>query len=276
MHALLVRCADRLFALPTAIVEQTLIVDRASLDRIRAAGQLEWRGRSYPAHVLRQMLGMEDAGPASRRRVPFVLVKAGDQRAAFEVDELFAHQEVVMKNVGVQVARVAGISGAAVLGSGEVVLILNPLRLAQRALLAGGATGSSHVSAPDAAPSSVIMVVDDSVTVRRITARLLARRGYGVAEARNGQEALSQLERATPRAVLLDIEMPGMDGFELLRRMRGDARLRDVPVIIISSRSADKHREQALRLGANVFLGKPFAERELLERLDALIGAAHR
>jgi chemosensory pili system protein ChpA (sensor histidine kinase/response regulator) len=116
-----------------------------------------------------------------------------------------------------------------------------------------------------------VMVVDDSATVRKITARVLSRRGYRVTEARDGIEALEMLQAGTPGAMLLDIEMPRMDGFELLRRVRGDARWRELPVIMITSRTADKHREMAMQLGADLFLGKPFEEQDLLAQVARVL-----
>jgi len=119
---------------------------------------------------------------------------------------------------------------------------------------------------PQAAP--VIMVVDDSLTVRKITSRLLEREGYQVVTAKDGLDALEQLRDVLPAAMLVDIEMPRMDGFDLTRNVRGDARTRHIPIIVISSRTAEKHRAQAQSLGVNAFLGKPFQEAELLEQLE--------
>jgi chemosensory pili system protein ChpA (sensor histidine kinase/response regulator) len=277
MQVLLIRCGGQLFAIPSAIVEQTRTMDLESLEGVRGTGHIEWRGRAYPHYSLRGLLGLPASAPPPRRRSSVVLVKTGSERAAVEVDELSAHQEVVVKSIGAQVARVAGIAGAAVLGSGEVVLILNPVRLVQRA----AAPGAAHAVLPEPAipappqAAATIMVIDDSVTMRRITSRVLSRHGYSVVEARDGVEALGKLQLARPDAVLLDIEMPRMDGFELLRRIRDDARWRDLPVMMITSRTADKHRQYARELGVEVFLGKPFEESDLIAQLTGLLAAVH-
>ena len=119
-----------------------------------------------------------------------------------------------------------------------------------------------------------VMVVDDSLTIRRVTGRLLARAGYQVIEARDGVDALEKLRGALPKVLLLDIEMPRMDGFELARRVRDDPRLRHVPMIVISSRTGDKPRRHAAELGVNLFLGKPYQEDALLGFIASYVAGA--
>jgi chemosensory pili system protein ChpA (sensor histidine kinase/response regulator) len=222
------------------------------------------------------VLGNADVVPEMRRRYPILLVHSGSQRVALQVDEIRGNQEVVVKNVGAQLARVVGISGATVLGDGEVVLILNPVALASRPPLAA-APGTVPVSAlPATAPepaAPTVMVVDDSLTVRKITSRLLTREGYQVVLAKDGVDALEQLREVTPDVVLSDIEMPRMDGFELLRNIRADQRLAALPVIMITSRTAEKHRNLALELGASDYLGKPYDEEQLLALLASYVRA---
>nr|MBP8194727.1 response regulator [Azonexus sp.] len=178
------------------------------------------------------------------------------------------NQEVVVKNIGAQMARVVGIAGATVLGDGKVVLILNPVALASRAPVA--TVQSAIPVVPEPAATAVeslptVMVVDDSLTVRKITSRLLMREGYQVVLAKDGVDALEQLIEVMPDVILSDIEMPRMDGFDLVRNIRADERLRSLPVIMITSRTADKHRNYALEIGANHYLGKPYDEVELLD-----------
>ncbi len=184
------------------------------------------------------------------------------------VDELKGNQEVVVKNIGAQMSRVVGIAGATVLGDGKVVLILNPVALASRAPVVS--VQSAIPVAPEPVASEMenlptVMVVDDSLTVRKITSRLLMREGYQVVLAKDGVDALEQLSEVMPDVILSDIEMPRMDGFDLVRNIRADERLRGLPIIMITSRTADKHRNYALEIGANHYLGKPYDEVELLE-----------
>jgi chemosensory pili system protein ChpA (sensor histidine kinase/response regulator) len=168
-------------------------------------------------------------------------------------------------------ARIVGVSGATVLGDGEIVLILNPVALASRSLTSKDASSEAIVPqspAPAAPPSQpTVMVVDDSLTVRKITGRLLEREGYRVVTAKDGVEALERLIESVPDVILSDIEMPRMDGFDLLRNIRADEHMRDVPVIMITSRLGDKHRLRAEEIGASHYLGKPYEESELLELL---------
>jgi chemosensory pili system protein ChpA (sensor histidine kinase/response regulator) len=188
---------------------------------------------------------------------------------------------VVVKNVGTQVARLAGILGATILGNGEIVLIINPVQLITRApeppVLAavadmrGEATDVDGEASDDAAPPMeavpTIMVVDDSLTVRRVTQRLLERSGYGVLLAKDGVDALRQLQEVKPDAMLVDIEMPKMDGYDLTRNVRGTRATADIPIIMITSRTAEKHRSKAFEVGVNEYLGKPYQEDELLRLL---------
>jgi chemosensory pili system protein ChpA (sensor histidine kinase/response regulator) len=160
------------------------------------------------------------------------------------------------------------VAGATVLADGGIVLIINPVQLVQHArLVSERAAAPAAPPAPAAPAAAVVMVVDDSLTMRKITSRLLEREGYQVLTAKDGLDALEQMKDALPAVMLVDIEMPRMDGFDLTRILRGDPRTRDVPIIMISSRTAQKHRSQAAELGVNVFLGKPYPEAELLQHI---------
>jgi chemosensory pili system protein ChpA (sensor histidine kinase/response regulator) len=166
------------------------------------------------------------------------------------------------------------VAGATVLADGRIVLIVNPVQLVQRARVAAERTTAPAVPAAPAAP--VVMVVDDSLTVRKITSRLLEREGYQVLTAKDGLDALAQMAEALPDVMLVDIEMPRMDGFDLARNLRGDPRTRSMPIIMISSRTAEKHRNQAAELGVNIFLGKPYPEAELLQHIAGYIRDGRR
>ena len=201
-----------------------------------------------------------------------------------QVDDVVGNREVVVKHVGPQLARMPGIAGATVLGTGDIVLILNPVALAQHLehhpeLLSQYALASSEQHAASsalAAPAVRVMVVDDSLTVRRVMQRLFEREGYQVLLAKDGVDALEQLHALEPAAMpallLVDVEMPRMDGFDLTRNVRSDDKTRAIPVIMITSRSADKHRAHAFELGVNAYFGKPFQEEELLAEVGRLLG----
>ncbi len=275
-QALLVRAGNRSWAIPSSMIAQVLELKSDALERLRSEGGTEWQGEHYSYRYLPRLLGDAHTQPEVQRFNWVLLLRAGAQTLALHVDALRGNQEIVVKNAGPQIARLVGVSGATVLGDGEIVLILNPVALASRslggdeALLAeGGAQG-----APAAVHIPTIMVVDDSLTVRKISGRLLEREGYRVITAKDGVDALEKLLETVPDVILSDIEMPRMDGFDLVRNVRADERTRAVPVIMITSRLADKHRRYAEEVGANNYLGKPYQEEELLGLLAAYTGRA--
>ncbi len=281
-QVVLLASGGKTYALPSLLVEQVQQLKEAALAAANAAGALESQGQQVPLHYLSNLLGESEARAQIQRHTPVLLLRNGNDRLALQVDEVLGNREVVIKNVGPQLARMAGIAGATVLGSGEIVLILNPVALAQHLeqrpelrarFAAGGAAGARGEGGAVQPRDALIMVVDDSLTVRRVTQRLLEREGYQVLLAKDGVDALEQLQGVTPALMLVDIEMPRMDGFDLTRNVRGDARTRDIPIIMITSRSADKHRNYALELGVNAYFGKPFQEPLLLAAISGLLQA---
>ena len=220
--------------------------------------------------------------PVAQRISPVLVLRSAGERIAVHVDEVVANQEVVVKNLGPQLARMTGIVGATVLGSGDIVLILNPVQLAQTArsqavrddvpaAVMAHARSETEGLAVGLQTLPTVMVVDDSLTVRRVTQRLLSREGYQVVLAKDGVDALEQLQTFPPDVMLVDIEMPRMDGFDLTRNIRSDPRHRHIPIIMITSRTAEKHRRHAAELGVDAYLGKPYQEDALLEMLTVHI-----
>jgi len=270
---LMVRAGEMTYAIPSAMVEQVRQVKSADMDILHRERQVEWQGNIYPLHYLPHMLGNMEVVQENLPRNPVLLLRSGEQRIALHVDELLGNQEVMVKNIGPQLARLSGIAGATVLGNGTVVMILNPAQLAQRI----GVTSKpgKDTSAKPLSTQPLIMVVDDSLTVRKITSRMLLRAGYQVVTATDGVDALEKLEEFTPKVMLLDIEMPRMDGFALARQLRRDPKTHDLPIIMITSRTADKHREYAMQLGVNTYMGKPYQEDDLLQNIADFI-AVHK
>jgi chemosensory pili system protein ChpA (sensor histidine kinase/response regulator) len=276
----MVTAGNRRYAIPSSMIEQATEHKPDGAAQIRSAGSIEWLGNRYPYHYLPRLLDEAGAAPPLARRHWILLIKGGTERVALEVDGLSGNQEVVVKAVGPQLARVPGLAGATVLGNGEVALIINPVALATRATERTSApmlAEVAHIEVPvtAAATAPTVMVVDDSLTVRKIAGRLLARHGYQVLTAKDGVDALEQLGEVIPDVMLLDIEMPRMDGFDLARNIRADKLLKHIPIIMITSRTADKHRQHAAEIGVNHYLGKPYDEEELLARIRECIGKAH-
>ena len=267
-HVLLVRSGAATYAIPSATVEQVRQVKPAELAQFYRDRKVEWQGHAYPLHYLPHLLGDSASAPENLRHNPLLLLRSGEQRIALHVDGLLGNQEAMVKSTGPQLAQLPFIAGATVQGNGVVALILNPAQLAQR--VAAAPAGAAAPEQPRTQP--LVMVVDDSLTVRKVTTRLLTRAGYQVATAKDGVDALGQLGENLPDAMLpdvmlLDIEMPRMDGFELTKHLRRDARTQLLPIIMITSRAADKHRDYALQLGVNAYLGKPYQEEELLREI---------
>lgn len=273
-QAVLVHAGERCYAIPSAMVEQVSEMDPEAMQAIRQAGGNGWQGAHYPWHYLPRLLGDAAAAPSATHPAWLLQIKSGADRLALEVDGLAGNQEIVVKPMGPQLARVPGLLGATVLAEGEIVLLFNPVTLLARAIerrLAASLTTSSAPATAASTAAPLVMVVDDSLTVRKITSRLLTRNGYRVLTAKDGVDALEQLHGELPAVMLVDIEMPRMDGFSLTRAIRADARLAAIPIIIITSRTAEKHRQHAQEAGVNHYLGKPYNEDELLQHIADFI-----
>jgi chemosensory pili system protein ChpA (sensor histidine kinase/response regulator) len=271
-QTLMVRSDEGIYAIPAAMVEQVRQLKSGSMEALYRERQVEWQGKIYPLHYLPQMLGDTERVPANQPRNTVLLLHSGEQRIALHVDQLIGNQESVVKDIGPQLSRLAGIAGATVQGNGQVVLILNPIQMAQRIPTEVQKTGPTTAELLRSQP--LVMVVDDSLTVRKITSRMLTRAGYQVVTAKDGVDALEQLAEISPAVMLLDVEMPRMDGFELAKQLRRDSKTKDLPIIMITSRTAAKHRDYALEIGVNAYLGKPFQEDEVLQRIAQFVGAA--
>ncbi len=256
------------FAVQSALVEQIVQMKPEALTEAYQAQRLEVAGERVPFYFLGSLLEIPGVKPVAQRVAPVVVLRAGATRIALHVDTVVPNQEVVIKHIGPQLARLAGVAGATVLGNGDIVLILNPVQLAM-ARVAGqlGKGKAATFSASELQTAATVMVVDDSVTVRKVTQRLLMREGYNVVLAKDGVDALRQMQEVVPDVMLVDIEMPRMDGFDLTKNVREHADFANVPIIMITSRTADKHRNHALSLGVDVFLGKPFSEDDLLRHV---------
>ena len=256
------------FAVQSALVEQIVQMKPEALTEAYQAQRVEIAGERVPFYFLGSLLEIPGVKPVAQRVAPVVVLRAGATRIALHVDTVVPNQEVVIKHIGPQLARLAGVAGATVLGNGDIVLILNPVQLAM-ARVAGqlGKGKAATFSASELQTAATVMVVDDSVTVRKVTQRLLMREGYNVVLAKDGVDALRQMQEVIPDVMLVDIEMPRMDGFDLTKNVREHADFANVPIIMITSRTADKHRNHALSLGVDVFLGKPFSEDDLLRHV---------
>lgn len=270
-HALLVRVADQQFALPLPAVAGIARVSSADLERhlIEDVPTFAYGDQVYRFRYLAQYLGLKTSAiPEDESSISVILIHSGDNSTALVVDEVLGSREIVVKSVGPQIASIRGVAGATILGDGSIVIILDATSLVR---------GDVRVQPPSLAPVKevdqriFVLVVDDSITVRRVTQRLLERNGMRVMTAKDGVDAVSIMQDHNPDIVLLDIEMPRMDGYEVAAYMRGDSRLANVPIIIITSRVGEKHRKRAFELGVDDYLGKPYQESQLLDAIATLI-----
>jgi chemosensory pili system protein ChpA (sensor histidine kinase/response regulator) len=268
-QVVMVRAGALTFALPALMVEQVHKVKSMALAEALAKGYFEWSGRIYPLHYLGSLVASE-LGAESHLYTPLILLKSGQHLLALHVDEIVSNQEVVMKPIGPQLARLPGIVGASVLGDGQIIYMLNPIQIAHREELVVGSVKITHAKKTQDT-RQVALVVDDSLMMRKVLSRLLEREGYRVVTAIHGIDALQVLQEVTPDIILTDIEMPNMDGFELVRQLRSDATTLKTPIIMISSRTAEKHQALAQALGVNDFMGKPIHDEALLENIARLL-----
>ncbi len=272
-QVVLVRSGTHLYALPSIMVEQLQKLKTGLLAAAYEAKAIHWADREYPIHYFSRLIGEADAEPEQLAYTPILLLRSGTNRIALHVDEIIGNQEVVMKPIGSQLARVPGITGATVMGDGKIVLIVNPVQMANREVIV-----VSHARLLEAEAAVVakptVMVVDDSLTMRKVLGRTLEREGYQVVTAKDGMDALQLLQETRPDIILLDIEMPRMDGFEFARNVRGDADTAGIPIIMISSRTAEKHQSHAKEIGVNAFLGKPVQDDDLLAEINTQLGHA--
>lgn len=274
-RALMIEAGEDTYALPLNSISGVSRIAVDELQRFYENPQLRFQygGEDYEVRYLGSLLSTElrpTLDTALGHHLPVVLVRNEGRRYAVQVDGLIGSREVVVKTLGTQFSRVPGLSGATVLGDGRVVVILDLQALLRDQLTLVVPTPVVQVQEEeDDVPT--VMVVDDSVTVRKVTGRFLEREGYRVITAKDGVDAMRVLQDHTPDVMLLDIEMPRMDGFEVARLVRSTQRLKNLPIVMITSRTGDKHRDRALAMGVNHYLGKPYQEDVLLDVVRELL-----
>ncbi|WP_457857464.1 Hpt domain-containing protein [Psychrobacter pulmonis] len=277
--ALVVRAADRYYAIPLVQIERVV---RISPERIydyyqSGAATLNFEDNDYRVRYLNEILSgnkLNELVVNTNTSVPLIIIKnRSGQNMALQVDQIAGSRiEVVVKPLGQQFSNLSGISAATIMGDGSVMLILDLIALMRNAAL-GREIAKPAISVRSSTESkTTILVVDDSVTVRKVTSRFLERQGFNVVLAKDGIDALEILQETTPDLMLLDIEMPRMDGFEVASQVRHNRRLQELPIIMITSRTGEKHRERAFEIGVNDYMGKPFQENQLLNKIQGLLG----
>jgi len=270
-QALIVRVAEEVYALPMPTVEGVVRLPRNIVVRHlgKDAPLFEYGGQKYRFQQLGTFVGLGATPlPDADVSMSVVLIRAGEYSTALITDELIGSREIVVKNLGPQISAIRGIAGATILGDGRIVVILDMGSLV-RSEWRARATELPVLEHRDRRRCA--LVVDDSITVRRVTQRLLERNGMRVLTAKDGVEAVALLQDNLPDIILLDIEMPRMDGYEVAAHVRNDTRLKDIPIVMITSRVSEKHRARAIEIGVDDYLGKPYQENQLLDAIEPLL-----
>lgn len=256
---LVVEAGKEHWAIPVELVEHVVLVPRADLEQSMKTGVLngapiaQWNGTPF------KVLDTNVSVGSNASSAPVLLVKERGQLMALEVSKLVQIFEVPLRTSGTIWGNVKGIAGTVILPNGDAIFLLDPFQFTRqtREILS-----EKDPSAGSQMP--LVMVVDDSLTVRKATTRFLNKSGYQSVVAKDGQEALELLNRVRPAIILMDIEMPKMDGFDCAKNIKQNSALSDIPIVMITSRTADKHRQHAAEVGVSEYLGKPFKEAELL------------
>ena len=273
-QALIVQVAEEVYALPLATVEGVVRLPRNIVARHlgKDSPLFEYGGQKYRFQQLGSFVGLGSTRlPETDVSMSVVLIRAGEHSTALVTDELVGSREIVVKSLGPQISGIRGIAGATILGDGRIVIILDMGSLV-RSEWRARPTDTAVLEQRDR--RTFALVVDDSITVRRVTQRLLERNGMRVLTAKDGVDAVSLLQENLPDIILLDIEMPRMDGYEVAAHVRSDARLKHIPIVMITSRVSEKHRARAIELGVDDYLGKPYQENQLLDAIEPLVKRA--
>lgn len=230
----------------------------------------EFAGESYSILDLEPLLG-EPSTPLGDDTISILMIKVGEQRAAFRVPELLGHKEIVVKPVGPQISSVPGILGGTITGDGQVVIIIDAGPLIRQALMSGARPAPPMENINIRPHRPLALVVDDSITMRKVTTRVLESNEFEVITAKDGVDATEQMLERVPDLLVLDVEMPRMDGYQVVEYVRTDTRLRHIPIVMITSRAGEKHRARGKQAGANAYLSKPYKESELLSEVYKLL-----
>ena len=273
--ALLVEIAETVYAIPVSGLEGIIRMSYADYqEKVKNQDFVyEYANEEYQIHELNKLLDIDSEVVIENNQIPLVMIRSGENGVALRVDRILGSREIVVKSVGSQISSVPGIYGATVLGDGNVVLILDIIPLARaymRKLESLDDTVQVAIQ-EEIEKDPLVMIVDDSITMRKVGERILRRNEYDVVTAKDGLDALDKLKEAVPDVMLLDIEMPRMDGYELAIEMKKEQKYANVPIIMITSRTGEKHRQRAMDLGVDRYLGKPYQEAELLENIKELI-----
>jgi len=273
-HVLLVGVTTQKFALPTHHLAQALTPDSGEFRRIGDSLNFHMDKNAYPVITLGDLLGLAGSPPSTENETrPLVLVKGESSITAVIVDYLYDSRHLVSKTMGRYVKKVRGVAGASILGDGSVVAMIDlPELLRQPAQsLMPSSSNDGEISTAAALGVPNIMIVDDSLSVRKVLSQLIEDNGFQTMLAKDGLEAVEQVSQRKPDVMLVDMEMPRMNGIELTAHIRANEATKHIPIFMITSRTTEKHRQLAKEAGVSAYLTKPYQDTELLALInDAL------
>lgn len=270
MHVLLVRAGTQIFGVPSASLQQVLISDRSALRDEGNRQVFTLDENDYAVRRMQHLVG-DDMGPGeSHKQISLLLFEADSGPTAVVVDQALAGRYLLVNSLGPRVPRPAGVIGASILGDGGVAPVLDLRELLRRQPVATSASVGDTFSKPSKpqVQAAEVLVVDDSLTARRMLTIAIGDAGYRVRTAIDGLDAVEAIEDAMPDLLITDLEMPRMNGLELAAHLRADSATQALPILMVTSRSTDKHRGQAQAAGINVFITKPYANQDLLDLVE--------
>lgn len=277
-QAMLTEISGKLIAIPAILVEQVISLKKANIERAYEEGKIVYNNKEYPIYYLGHLMGLlsYDKRPEMKSYNTLILISYLDQNIVIHIDQLETTDEILIKPIGQYLGKINGLLGATLLGDGRQGLVVNPVLLKEhfnKHIKSNNEIIHNNTEQEVSKKSDVltVMVVDDSITVRRATSKVLEKYGYNIILAKDGEDALEQLQISIPDIILSDIEMPVMDGFEFVKNLKNIDKYKKIPVIMITSRTADKHKNYAYSLGVDRFLGKPYQEDELINNIRDLV-----
>lgn len=273
-QAMLTENLGKLIAIPALLVSEVISIKQVKLEEAYKSGFVTHRGKKLPLVYMGHLMGLLPSfkNPEIKTYNTLIAINYLDQIIVVHVDKLRTTNEILIKSVGGYLNKISGILGATILGDGRQGTVVNPILLNNHyeKYIKNSYKNASSDGTKAKTSTITVMVVDDSITVRRATTKMLERHNYNVILGKDGEDALEQLQLVIPDIILSDIEMPRMDGFEFAKNIRNTEKYAQIPIIMISSRTADKHKNYAFSLGVNDFLGKPYQEDELIAKIKDL------
>lgn len=275
-QAMLCTIKDKLVAIPAILIEEVDSIKEPQIKEAYRTSKFTINGTSYPFYYAGGLLGLVGANsvPEAKLYNNIVRVNYMGESIVIHVDKLVTTTEILIKNLGTIYSKISGLLGVTVLGDGRQGVVINPIQLLEhynKNLNKVNMDIRIDSEKESASTKITVLVVDDSITVRRASSKMLERNNFNVVLAKDGEDALEQLQIHSPNIILSDIEMPRMDGFEFVKNVRSIEKYSHIPIIMITSRTAEKHQKRAFELGANDFLGKPYKEEELIEKIQSLL-----